>query len=389
VTPYELLGLGAGATEAQVRRAYRRLARRWHPDLNPGNAEAARHYAAITAAFELLVDPARRRAYDASGAPSSPPAAPAAFAGFDFSLAVQGADASTFGDLFVDVFRQAAGQLDAAAVRGVDLFATLSLTLMDVLRGGTRRLDITRRVACPMCGGHGRLDAPPTPCRPCGGTGQQRLGRGHMVFVRPCEACDGRGVVTLRACHGCHGHGHHPTASSVEVTLPPGIEDGDELVQPGAGHAGVRGGPPGDLRIRVRVAEDPRVRRVGDDLHMTLPVAVHEAVLGVRVAVPSPEGPVTVRVPAGIQSGQRLRLRERGVPSRRTGVRGDLVLDVVLVLPPVIDARARGLMQEFARLHPEDVRAAWYGEPQGAARGDDATVAPEHSPVAGRPTQAE
>ncbi|BCS34163.1 chaperone protein DnaJ [Luteitalea sp. TBR-22] len=388
MTPYELLGLGADATEAQVRRAYRRLARRWHPDLNPGNADAARRYAAITEAFELLVDPARRRAYDASGAAAPSVAAPPAFAGFDFSLAMHGADASTFGDLFVDVFRQAAGHHDGRPVRGVDLHTEITLTLEDVLRGGNRRLELSRRIACRLCRGHGRLDAPAAPCRACAGSGQQRLGRGHMVFVRPCEPCQGRGVVTARTCHGCHGHGQHEATTAVDVVVPPGLDDGDELVQAGAGHAGVRGGAPGDLRIRVRVAPDARVRRVGDDLHMTLPVAVHEAVLGARVPVPTPDGPVTVRVPAGIQSGQRLRLRERGVPSRRTGARGDLVLDVVLVLPPVIDARARGLMQEFARLHPEDVRAGWYGD-QGDTRGDDADVAPEQSAVAGRPTQAE
>ena len=145
----------------------------------------------------------------------------------------------------------------------------------------------------------------------------------------------------------------------VTVTLPPGLEDGDEIVQHGHGHVGQRGGPPGDLRLRIRVAPDARLTRVGNDLHLVLPVAVHEAVLGARMPVPTPDGEVTVRVPQGVQSGQRLRLRERGVPSRRTGQRGDLVLEIQLVLPPVIDARGRALMQEFARLHPEDVRAGW------------------------------
>ena len=360
MSPYDLLGLERDASEAQVRRAYRRLARRWHPDLNPGNAEAARRYAAITEAFETLADPVRRRSFDASG-PAAPaaPVAPAAFAGFDFSLAVQGAQASTFGDLFVDVFRQAAGGHPGAG-HGTDLHRDLTLTLAEVLHGAVRHLDVSRRVACRLCRGQGVLEAAPVSCRTCGGSGQQRLGRGHMVFVRPCEACQGMGLVGQRPCHGCHGHGQHEALQSVVVTLPPGLADGDVIVQPGDGHAGARGAPPGDLHLRITVAPDPWTTRVGTDLHMTLPVAVHEAVLGARVSVPTAEGPVSVRVPAGIQSGQRLRLRERGVPSRRTGIRGDLVLEVQLVLPPVLDARGRQLMQEFARLHPEDVRAGWH-----------------------------
>ena len=353
---YEQLGLDRNATEAQVRRAYRRLARRWHPDLNPGNAEAARRYAAITEAFTTLVDPVRRRTYDAAGGvPAAAPPAPA-FAGFDFSLAVQGGQASTFGDLFVDVFRQAAGHTRADS-RGADVHIDVTLTLADVLHGATRTLDLVRRVPCRLCRGQGVIDVAPTPCRSCGGAGQQRLGRGHMVFVRACDACSGHGVVRQRPCHGCHGHGLHDASGSVTVDVPPGLADGDELIRAGEGHAGTRGGQPGDLRVHVRVEPAAGLTRVGNDLHMVLPVAVHEAVLGARISVPTPDGPVSVRVPPGTQTGQRLRLRERGVPSRRTGSRGDLVLDVQLVLPPVIDARGRELMKEFARLHPEDVRA--------------------------------
>jgi len=377
MSPYELLGLDRDASEAQVRRAYRRLARRWHPDLNPGNAEAARHYVAITEAFETLVDPVRRRAFDASGVVTAPiPVSPPAFAGFDFSLTVQGAEASTFGDLFVDVFRQAAGGA-ADATRSVDLHTEITLSLAEVLHGGTRRVDVQRRVACRLCRGLGVLDAPPTTCRTCGGAGQQRLGRGHMVFVRPCETCQGAGVIGKRACHGCHGQGQHDATESVVISLPPGLAEGDQIVQTGEGHAGVRGGPAGDLHLRIRIAPDARLTRQGNDLHMVLPVAVHEAILGARVIVPTADGPVSVRVPPGIQSGQRLRLRERGVPSRRTGTRGDLVLDVQLVLPPVIDARGRELMQEFARLHPEDVRAHWHAADDG--HGTDAHVSIDHS----------
>lgn len=355
---YDRLGLDRNATDAQVRRNYRRLARRWHPDLNPGNAEAARRYAAITEAYETLVDPVRRRAYDASGAVApANPAPPPAFAGFDFTLTVQGDQASTFGDLFVDVFRQATGQ--GGPVRGADLHVDVDVTLREVLHGAVRQVEVTRRTACVLCHGHGVLEAVPLPCRACGGTGQQRLGRGHMVFVRACESCHGQGVVRQRTCHGCHGHGQHDAVVTLPVTIPVGVSDGDTLVQAGAGHAGRRGGQPGDLHVHVRVAPDARITRSGHDLHLTLPVAVHEAVLGARVNVPTLDGDVSVRVPPGTHGGQRLRLRGRGIPAGPDGHAGDLVLEVQIVLPPVIDARARDLMKEFARLHPEDVRASW------------------------------
>jgi molecular chaperone DnaJ len=369
MSPYELLGLDREASDAQVRRAYRRLARRWHPDLNPGNAQAARHYAAITEAFAILVDPVRRRHFDASGSTSPAPAvSPPAFAGFDFSLEVQGAQASTFGDLFADVFRQAAGGR-RPETRGADIHTEVTIALGDVLHGATPQVTVQRRRACRLCLGLGVLEAAPVPCRVCGGVGHQRLGRGHMVFVQPCEVCRGGGLVRQRPCHGCHGHGQHELSETVAVPLPPGLSDGDQVVLTGHGHAGVSPGGPGDLYLIVRVAPDARLTRVGNDLHMTLPVAIHEAVLGARVPVPTAEGPVSVRVPPGIQSGQRLRLRERGVPSRRTGLRGDLVLDVQLVLPPVIDARGRELMREFARLHPEDVRHGWHASAVADADG--------------------
>lgn len=371
MTLYDRLGLARDATDAEVRRAYRRLARRWHPDLNPGNADAAQRYAAVTEAFETLADPVRRGAYDAAGdlAPPAVPAAPA-FAGFDFSLAAHGADASTFGDLFVDVFRHAARTPagGAAPTTGGDLLTELTLSLHDVLHGATRSTTVQRRVPCALCDGAGVLEGPPIACRRCGGRGQHRLGRGHMVFMRTCDACHGAGGVRQVPCHGCHGTGQQAVMQTVTVTLPPGLDDGEEFVQIGEGHAGARGGPASDLRVRVRVRvqPDPHLTRVGDDLHMTMPVAVHEAVLGARIDVPTADGTVSVRVPPGVQSGQRLRLRDRGVPSRRTGRRGDLVIALQLVLPPVIDARARDLMQEFARLHPENVRAGW--KPANAER---------------------
>ena len=188
-----------------------------------------------------------------------------------------------------------------------------------------------------------------------------------MVFVRPCEACHGQGVVRQRPCHGCHGHGQHEATQAVTITVPPGLGDGDELVRGGEGHAGTRGGPAGDLRLRVQVAPDARLSRVGNDLHLTLPVAVHEAVLGARIDVPTLDGPAKLRVPAGTQAGTLLRLSGRGAPNAQ-GAFGDLVFEVKLVLPSALDDRSRELMRQFAQIHTEDVRAEMKaGEGNGAS----------------------
>jgi molecular chaperone DnaJ len=358
MTLYDVLGVSREASEAEVRRSYRRLARRYHPDLNPGDGEAAARYAAITRAYETLVDPARRRAYDTDDRDdrASEGAGPA-FAGFDFSQAVTGGAASTFGDLFVDVFRSAAiSGHSPPRTAGADVHVDVALSLDEVIHGATRGVDVTRRAACGGCAGLGRLDRPGVPCTRCQGTGQVRLARGHMMFIRPCDGCAGEGVVRHVVCGRCRGDGYETRVDRLRLRLPPGLADGDEWHERGQGHVGSGGGAPGDLKVRVRVVPDPRFTRTGDDLRRVLRVAVHEAVLGTRVSLETPDGPVSVRIPPGTQGGTRVRVRGRGVPSRRTGERGDLLLDVQIVLPPVIDARARDLMREFARLHPDDVR---------------------------------
>lgn len=355
---YDLLGLDRGASAADVRRAYRRLVRRYHPDLNPGNQEAARRYEEITRAFETLNDPVRRRAYDEHGETRPDQGPPeVAFAGFDFSVTAHGGAASTFGDLFVDVLQAAAGLRPAhAPTAGADLHVEVTLSLAEVIQGATRVLQLTRRVRCDVCAGAGRIDRVPVRCGACQGAGQVRLARGHMTFLRPCESCGASGAIAYAPCPACQGSGHATRVEAHPVRLPAGLGDGDEWREREQGHAGAGGGVAGDLRVRIRVADDPRWRRVDDDLHLILPVAIHEAVLGTRVALDTPDGPVRLRIPPGTQGGRRIRLRGRGVPSRRTGARGDLVVTLHLVLPRVIDERGRLLMAEFARLHPGDVR---------------------------------
>ena len=376
---YIVLGLRREASADEIKRAYRRLARRYHPDINPGDERAAAQFDQIVEAFETLSDPTRRARYDAGATPDRPTdRATVGFEGFDFSVSVTGAEAPTFGDLFSDVIHQRLGQVGVrSAARGADLHQVLTVPFAVSIRGGERPVTVTREEPCRRCDGTGRASAPERACARCRGAGASRVARGHMVFSRPCTACAGTGRQPAPPCAACAGSQRQLRAETITVHVPPGIADGARLAIPGLGHAGRAGGDAGDLHVTMRVEPDPVFTRQGDDLHVVLPVAVHEAALGARIAVPSFDEPVRLRVPPGTQSGQRFRLRERGVPSVRDGRRGDLVIEVRLVLPRVLDERSKDLLREFGRLHPEDVR-----EQLGASASRVPTEVP---PTEGRP----
>jgi molecular chaperone DnaJ len=355
---YVVLGLERGATQSDVKRAFKRLARKHHPDINPGDRRAAAHFQQIAEAYETLIDPDRRRRYDATGAPlpSSSEPRPYGFEGFDFSVAVSGSDAPTFGDLFADVFARRQARRDEEARRGVDLHQTIELSFDSALRGGQRTMDVTRQEQCHVCRGTGSLRAAETPCASCHGAGVLTSARGHMVFSKPCASCGGSGRRRQTPCPGCNGQQVEVRTESVMVNIPPGLADGARVRVPSKGHAGRNGGENGDLYITVHVQPDPLFRREGDDLHLIVPIAVHEAALGAKVDVPSPDGTARLRVPPGTQSGQRFRLREQGVVSPRDGRRGDLVVEVRLVLPRLLDERSKELLREFGRINAGNVR---------------------------------
>jgi molecular chaperone DnaJ len=350
---YVILGLEHGASESEIKRAYRRLARRFHPDINPGDRTAEARFRQILEAYETLIDPERRSRYDA-GSPPGGDRPTSGFEGFDFSGRA-GDHSATFGDLFAEVFTSR-GQHGPTPERGVDLHQTLTLSFDEAFNGAQRTVTVTRRETCRTCAGAGVTRVSTNACLVCQGAGSVRTVRGHMVFSRSCPGCGGTGQQRPRVCEPCGGTGQITRSEAVQIRVQAGVGDGDRVRVPGKGNAGLRGGQPGDLFITVQVSPHPLYRREGDDLHVTVPVAIHEAALGARIEVPTPDGGARVRVPPGTQSGQRFRLRERGVPSIRDGHRGDLVVEVKLVLPKLLDERSKELLREFGRINGENVR---------------------------------
>ena len=352
---YIVLGVQQGASESEIKRAYRRLARRYHPDINPGDGSAEVRFRQILEAYETLIDPARRSRYDAGhgGEPSSARPAPG-FEGFDFST--RGVDHSaTFGDLFAEVLTER-GTRPHARQRGADLHTEMQVSFEEALSGVQRSVTVTRREQCRACAGTGRTRTSAGPCILCQGTGAVRSVRGHMVFSRSCTTCGGTGQQTPRACEPCNGAGLETRSETVTVRIPPGIVDGDRLRVPSKGHAGLHGGSAGDLYVAVKVAPHAVFRRDGDDLHMVVPVAIHEAALGAKIDLRTLDGQARLRVPPGTQTGQRFRFRERGAPSARNGQRGDLVVEVRIMLPKLLDERSKELLREFGRINGEAVR---------------------------------
>jgi molecular chaperone DnaJ len=354
---YAILGLQPDASAADIKRAYRRLARRFHPGINPGDRVAEAMYRRISEAYETLVDPDRRRQYDQPGSRSSAPSDGASFefTGFDFSFTAQGSQAATFSELFADALHPPAAPEHGKAEVGSDLHASLSIAFEESIRGVERQVVVTRHVACSACRGAGQIRTPEGRCAHCHATGKVRWARGHMVFSKACAACGGTGRQRSQRCAACGGHGRAVRSEAVAVRVPPGTVDGARLRIAEKGHAGRHGGPTGDLYVGVHVQPHPRMRREGDDLVMIVPVAVHEAVLGARIDLPTYDGTVRLRIPPGTQAGQRLRLRGRGAPAAN-GARGDLIVEVSLVLPPLVGERSKELMREFGRLNGEDVR---------------------------------
>ncbi len=360
---YDLLGVRRAASEAEIRRAYQKHARRFHPDLNPGDPVAAERFRQVALAFEVLSDARRRGEYDRGGhvaAPVAPHVPEVGFAGFDFSPEPRQADsAAEFRDLFEAGFADPRGPQEPTPGEGLEQATRLSFE--EAFRGTRRRVHLVRHDACPACAGRGDVAFGPLACPKCHGSGEMRARRGHMLFTRRCGLCQASGRIDRRPCLRCGAEGRVIQSEWLDVEIPAGVDHGDRVTVPGAGNAGRRGGPPGDFVLAIEVEPHAFYRREGADLHCVVPANVWEVALGAHVEVPTPDGPVVIEIPKATQAGQRFRLRKRGVPRPGTRERGDLYVELRVVVPHVRDERSRELLRELQRLNPEDPRAELCG----------------------------
>ena len=346
---YELLGVPQSASDDEIKKAYRKLARKYHPDANPGDPQAEARFKEIGTAYETLRDPERRRRYDMFG----PDGSTGGGQGQEFGL-------NDLFDAFFggDVFSRGRGP--SGPERGSDAETVLRLDLRDVVFGATKTLEVKMPTDCGACEGTGC--APGThaeACGRCGGTGEVRQVRrsmlGQIVTAAPCAECRGRGSVVPDPCEECRGEGRVMGMRRIDVEVPVGIEDGQRLRLSGRGPAGPRGGPPGDLYVGVRVAPHPDLERHGDDLLHRRRVHMSQASLGARLQVETLDGPEELALPPGTQPGRVFRLRGKGVPSLRTGRRGDLLVEIDVEIPAKLSAEEADLLAQFAALRGEEV----------------------------------
>jgi molecular chaperone DnaJ len=380
---YEVLGVPRKASPEEIRKAYRRLARKCHPDLNPGDKAAEERFKQVQEAYDVLSDPKKRPVYDqfgfysdaaASAGGSSARQGPTmGFGGFDFNdffTATGGQhEAPGAGGGFRDLFSQFFGrgahaeQHTAVPQPGTDLEYSLSVDFWQAIRGTQVTLKVARHEACPTCGGSGASGGTNATCPECNGTGNVTQTAGAMRFNLNCPRCGGSGRLR-NVCPACHGDGRLPQAETVEVRIPPGVQDGTRLRVAGKGNSGTLGAPSGDLYITVRSEPHPFFRREGDNIEVRVPVTVTEAGLGTKIEVPTIDGRALLKVPPGTQSGQKFRMRERGVFNSRKNARGDQIVEVVVQPPKVRDERTKEILRELAQLNPEDPRAAIWEQVQ-------------------------
>jgi molecular chaperone DnaJ len=368
---YSILGISRNAKESDIKKAYRRLARKTHPDVNPGDKAAEDRFKKIQGAYDVLSDPKKRAVYDQygfysdnikdhPGAGGSGPGDGTAW-GYDFSEAGGGGEEqSSFRDIFSEFFGGGSRSRAARETRpekGEDLEHHLNISFDESIRGLETKLSIDRGETCRVCGGSGSdMSREQSVCPSCKGSGQEVRMHGVMRFSSPCRTCGGSGRMGDK-CKACGGAGRLSKQETVTVRIPPGVDTGYRMRVPGKGSAGRRGAPPGDLYLIIAVRPHDYFRREGNDIHVAIPITVTEAALGTKIEVPTVYGKTLLRIPPGTQGGQKFRLRQKGVPSLRGEGTGNQIVEVRVLVPRVADERSKEILRELARLNPEDPRA--------------------------------
>jgi molecular chaperone DnaJ len=378
---YKVLGVKKDASQEEIKKAYRKLARKWHPDINPGNQEAEQKFKEISQAYEALRDPEKRKLYDEFGEEGLR-------AGFDAEQArqykdqweayqrAQGAQGpqgfgryqsyeDVFGDLG-DLFgfggggggfaRGTEGFGARGAARGRDMEHEMTIDLLSALRGFDTELSMQKLKACDRCNGSGNdPDTVMSTCSACGGSGRVNVAQGPMQFTQACPQCQGYGKIG-KPCARCGGSGRVQGTERIRVTIPKGVREGSQVRVSGKGEPGMNGGPPGDLYLVIHIKPHPFLKREGDDLYMTMPVTVHEAMAGGSVTVPTVDGSVNLQIPAKSQSGKKLRLKGKGATNPKTKQRGSLFVTLDVKVPQTDDPEALGAAEKLDRLYRGDVR---------------------------------
>lgn len=356
---YKILGVDRQASAAEIKKAYRKLARKYHPDLNPGDKAAEARFKQIQEAYSVLSDPKKRSQYDqfgfvGEGIPGAGErASSSGFEGFDFS----DYGTSSFSDFFESLFGGGTRVAQTGPQRGEDLHYSMRIGFEDAINGLQTRIQLTRLVSCGQCQGRGYVQgSAPRACPECGGSGRSRLQRGFMRFSSTCAACQGTGRSPGEECRACHGQGLIQKTELIRVKIPAGVDTGSKVRVPGKGNAGRNGGPTGDLFISIEVSPHSLFRREGPNIYLKLPITVPEATLGAKIDVPTLYGKKTIRIPPGTKSGQKFRIKEMGAPVPGRRARGDQFVEVAIVPPPFEDQRIRELMKELERIVPENPR---------------------------------
>ncbi|MBN2205992.1 MAG: molecular chaperone DnaJ [Candidatus Aminicenantes bacterium] len=342
------------ASVAEIKKAYRKLARKYHPDLNPGDKGAEARFKEIQEAYAVLSDAKKRAQYDRFGAVGDRPPAGAeaprgsGFDGFDFSAF----GTSSFQNFFEDLFGRSSARPRAPRPgRGEDLHYTIKIGFEDAVRGIQTRIRVGRLTRCPSCQGRGVVSrGARRACAACGGTGRTVFQRGAMKFSAGCPECAGSGETAGDPCPVCRGRGLAEKDELIRVRIPAGIDTGSKVRVPGKGHEDRLGGPSGDLYILIEVIPHARFRREGATILLKVPITVPEATLGGRIAVPTLFGSTTIRIPPGTRSGQRFRIKDKGAPVPGRKISGDQVVEVAIVPPPFADQRVRELMKELEKV---------------------------------------
>jgi molecular chaperone DnaJ len=362
---YQILGVARGASHDDIRQAYRKLARKYHPDINPGNKQAEEKFKDLSGAYDVLSDEKKRKLYDEFGEAGLA-------AGFDAEKArsyQQWHEQSTraggayefnmddLGDLFAGLGGMAGAgpRAQRGAIRGQDIESGMEIDFLDAVRGFETAITLQRPVTCEVCNGAGtKAGTKPTTCPECQGSGAKAIAQGPLQFRQTCPRCLGSGQLPGDPCSTCRGSGRVLRPDTIRVNIPPGADSGKRIRLRGKGEAGVRGGAAGDLYIAPRIRPHPLLTRSGRDLTMELPITVGEALRGANVEVPTPSGTISVKIPAGAQSGQQLRIRGKGVAGHGQTPAGDLFLRLMVRVPR--EKIAQDLVDKIDEAYREDVR---------------------------------